>query len=147
VLAKLSEQQKALVFVAALAVAIALLYASIQVAQPGPVASRHVARVSLVVDAGAWRIEYAAATTTNNTVFGLLLEASHRIGFSVQYIRYAIPDGVYVTGINGTMNGRDGRYWQYWVNGVYGDVAADHKEIRDGDAVLWRFTAPQEGSP
>jgi len=32
------------------------------------------------------------------------------------------------------------------LNGVYGDVAADHKEIRDGDAVLWRFTAPQEGS-
>ena len=90
-------------------------------------------------------ITYRPNATSNNTVFGLLLEASRALGFSVRYAVYEIPNGVLVTAINGSANGDGGRYWQYWVNGVYGAVSADHGALHDNDVVMWEFTLSQEG--
>jgi len=83
--------------------------------------------------------------TTNNTAFAILREASVALGFSLTYVPYEIPKGVFVTGINGSANGDGGRYWQYWVDGTYGTVAADHQALRDGAVVLWTFSIPSGG--
>lgn len=143
----LSERLQAVVFVVVLAAAIGGLYAYIQLTMPPPVTPRGIVRASLLVDGGAWTISYGPVDTANGTAYGLLIEASAKLGFPVQAIHYSIPDAVFVTSINGTTNGQDGRYWQYWVNGVYPGVGADHFALSDGGAVLWRFTTDQGGAP
>ena len=35
--------------------------------------------------------------------------------------------------------GSGGKYWQYEVNGVVGNIAADKYKLRDGDEVIWRL--------
>ena len=142
---RLSERAQAVAFVALLVAAIAGLYATAQVMQPAavPVVAVHSPRLEIA--GSGWTIQYAPNRTTNNTAFGLLMEASAVLAFPVQYQMYEIPKGVFVLGINGSTNGDGGRYWQYWVNGVYGVVAADHQGLRDGDSVTWRYLVPQEG--
>jgi hypothetical protein len=142
---RLSERLQAVVFVAILTAAIAGLYATAQLLQPDPVTRSEVLSVRLDVQGSGWSIPYRPEATTNNTVFHLLLEASVRLGFSVDYVHYEIPEGIFVLGINGSTNGDGGRYWQYWVNSVYGTVAADHRALGDGDAVQWRYAVPEEG--
>jgi hypothetical protein len=146
VVRKLSERTQAIVFVVVLGVAIAGLYGWIQVSQPPPVRAAGVSGVGLVVDGPGWTIHYGPVTTTNNTAFGVLLEAARRVGFSLHWVNYTLPAGVFVISINGSANGQGGEFWQFWVNGVYGDAAADHAPLSDGATVTWRFTSDQGGT-
>ena len=142
---RLSERQQAVLFAAVLLTAIGGLYAMTQLLQPAPVQVRIVGSPTLDVRGEGWSIRYEPASTINNTAFGILSEASARLGFPLTYATFQIPQGVFVTAINGSVKGEGGRYWQYWVNGVYGDVAADHKPLHDDDVVLWSFSASQDG--
>ncbi len=47
--------------------------------------------------------------------------------------------GVLVTAIGGLVNGTDGKYWQYQVDGETPMVGADQYELADGKTVLWEF--------
>jgi len=141
----LSERRQAALFTAVLVVAIAGLYAGTQLLQPAPVGAYFVHRAQLDIEGVSWSIHYTPAVTANNTAFGILVEASVHFGFSLGYVPYEIPKGFFVTMINGSTNGDGGRYWQYWVNGAYANLAADHLALHDHDAVLWKFTASQEG--
>ena len=47
--------------------------------------------------------------------------------------------GVFIESVDGIKNGDDGKYWQYYINDVLGDVAADKKVLENGDIVEWRF--------
>jgi hypothetical protein len=141
---KASERVQAVAFVAVLVVVIAGLYAAVLRLQPASVRSAMVRDARLDIAGSGWSVRYRAVSTTNNTAFAILIEASHERGFSVTFVRYEIPAGVFVTGINGSLNGEAGRYWQYWVNGIYGRVASDHQALQDGDTVLWSYTSPQE---
>lgn len=144
-LPRLTDRFQAIVFVGLLIAAIAGLYGLTQVLQPSAVQGAVVEQVHLEVTAPGWTIRYDPPATANNTAFGLLLEASAKLGFPVRFSVYKIPQGVLVTEINGSRNGQDQRYWQYWVDGAYGSVAADHMALRNDDRVLWRFTASLEG--
>lgn len=143
---RLGERRLAVVFAAILIAAIGGLYATVQFLQPAPVTSSEVRSVRLDIDGSDWQTHYESDLTTNNTAFALLREASERLDFSVNVVYYQVPRGVFVLGINGTLNGAGGRYWQYWVNDDYGAVAADHHRLRDGDSVRWRFIESQEGA-
>lgn len=136
----LSERQKAILFAAVLIPAIGGLYATTQLIQPAPVQATTVDFVRLDIGGDGWSIHYGPTNTTNNTAFGLLLEASKALSFSVRWSNWTWPAGVLVTAINGAANGLDDRFWQYWVNGRCGNVAADREAIRSGDEVLWNFT-------
>jgi len=142
---RLSERQQAIAFAAILIAAIAGLYATTQLLQPVPVRASAVHLVRLVVEGDGWSIQYAPLNTENNTAFGLLLEASAKLAFPVAYVWYQIPQGVFVTAINGSVNGEGSRYWLYQVNGVYPNLAADHQALHDDDVVRWSFSAAQEG--
>ncbi len=141
---KLSERAQAFVFASILIASVAGLYAAAQSLQPPPVRAYTVSSPYLDIEGSGWRVDYRPSSTANNTVFLLLLEASAALQFSVYYQFYQLPQGVFVIAINGTANGQGG-YWQYWVDGVYGDVAADHRALHDHDVVLWNFTVSQGG--
>lgn len=139
------ERRWAVVFAVALVLSVGGLYGYIRSSQPAAVAPRGPVVVTLAIEEVGWTLHYGPVSTTNNTVFGLLREASERMHFEVRYVTYTIPEGVLVTSINGTANGSGGRFWQYWVDGHYGDRAADRREITDGASVVWTFTIPQGG--
>ncbi len=140
---KLPERTQAVLFLVVLCVAIAGLYGWIEASQPRPVQAESVSGVSLVVEGPNWTIRYAPGTTTNNTAFGLLLEAARHLPFPLTWMNYTIPSGVFVTSINGTPNGQGGMSWQYWVSGTYGNEAASLYPLHNGDTDTWRFTADQ----
>ena len=142
---RLSERQKALVFAVALIAGVASLYGYLQgtMARPAPTGGTVVA--SLVVEGPGWTIAYGNATVPNATAFAILAQAGRALGFDVRSIAYVSPPGVFVTGINGTMNGQGGSFWQYWINGAFGTVASDRAPLHTGDLVLWRF-APSQGA-
>lgn len=143
---RLTETQQAVVFVVVLAVAIAAVYGAIRSSERPAVVAKGVVRASLVVEGDGWTIEYRDVGTLNNTAFGILMEAGDRLGFRVEWIPYSFPPGAFVTAINGTVNGKGDRWWQYWVNGEYGTIASDRKEIFDGDLVEWKFLVSMEAS-
>ncbi len=98
--------------------------------------------VSLKISGDGWTVDYMDVETLNNTVFSFLTECSKEVGFNVDYTEWQGYDAVFVNSINGTHNGENGMWWQYYVNGEYGDLGADRKEIFDGDLVEWRFEEP-----
>ncbi len=141
----MNERRQAILFAVLLIPAIASLYAATQLIQPAAVQPSLVHAVHLEVTGDGWTISFDAIVTANNSVFSLLLEATDTLGFPVAYVPYQIPRGMFVTAINGSVNGEGGRYWQYWVSGAYGDVAADLKALHDHDTVLWMFVSSVEG--
>lgn len=140
---KLSEPAQAVVFLIVLCTAIAGLYGWAQASQPRPVAASTVSGVSLTIEGVNWTIRYGPVATTNNTAFGILIEASHALGFPVMSQVYSFPSGEFVLSINGSSNVPGGLGWQFWVSGVYGDRASDLYALHNGDAVLWRYTTDQ----
>lgn len=76
---------------------------------------------------------------SSQTVFDALKELSNGgKAFELKYNNnYSF--GVFVESIGGIKNGDGGKYWQYYVNGKLGEVAADKKEVKAGDKVEWRF--------
>ena len=54
----------------------------------------------------------------------------------------------FVTSIDGAENNPSaGRWWQYWVNGDLGGVAANLYNLDDSDTVLWEMTESAFGTP
>lgn len=100
--------------------------------------------VSIRILDGNWIIEYLDVQTFNNTVYKLLLECSNRYNFSVSQTYWPGYDSVFINSINGTENGENSMWWQYYVNDVYGEIGCDKKEIFDGDLVEWRFEDPRQ---
>lgn len=98
--------------------------------------------VSLRIIGGGWVIDYLDVHTPNNTVYKLLLECGNRYNFSVSYTHWSGYNSIFINSINGTENGENDMWWQYYVNDVYGEVGCDRKEIFDGDSVEWRFEEP-----
>lgn len=47
--------------------------------------------------------------------------------------------GILVTAMGGLVNGTDGNYWQYQVDGTAPMVGADAFELQDGQTVVWEF--------
>jgi hypothetical protein len=79
-------------------------------------------------------------TKTNdlNTVFDFLKKVSETDKVELKYNNnYSF--GVFIESIADIKNGDNGKYWQYYINNVLGDVAADKKEVKAGDKVEWRF--------
>lgn len=94
---------------------------------------------SKVASQDSVKIEYAAgANLADQNVFDALLNLSKKENFEVKYNTNS-KYGVFIESIHGVKNGDDGKYWQYYVNGTLGDVAADKKELKAGDKVEWRF--------
>ncbi len=99
-------------------------------------------RFEYIIDKGVgdklYYTRYLAAPNEKQTVFDALKTLSKENNFELKYNNnYSF--GVFVESIEGVKNGNQGKYWQYYINGKLGEVAADKKEIKAGDKVEWKF--------
>ncbi len=75
---------------------------------------------------------------SNLNVFTVLKELAEKNKFDISY-NYDFPKlGVLIDSIGG-IKGDSEKYWQYYINGALGQVAADKQELKAGDKVEWRF--------
>jgi len=96
-------------------------------------------KVTYVIDKGEENISsYQVIPLKDSTVFSLLEELARINNFEVESKIYQ-GMGVFIESIAGIKNGTNNKYWQYWVNDELPMVAADKKEIKEGDRVEWRF--------
>jgi hypothetical protein len=101
-------------------------------------------RVSVMFDSGDGRVvSYSAVPLSNPpTVSQTLvwLRDNNKIKLEVQ----DYPDvGLFVKKINDKQNGQDNKYWQYWVNNTFAQIASDKFLLSNGDVVEWKFIAEQ----
>ena len=141
-----SERVKAAVFTAVIVVSAIGLIVGAQEFRPTPPALTHGIPASITIEGPGWTINYASNETLNNTVFLFLLEAARSQHFAVVWSNWSPPyTAVFVEAIHSARNGEDGRWWVFWVDGVYSNTAADLTILRGGESILWRFTTPQGG--
>jgi hypothetical protein len=135
---------QAMIFIIILAIAIVGLWFLAQSIQDnnGVESIQEPITISMWIITDEWNIEYLDVSTTNNTVFKLLIECSTVYNFPVTSTYWQGYESVFVNSINGTQNGEGDMWWQYYVNDSYGEIGCDRKEIFDGDLVKWRFEEP-----
>lgn len=81
--------------------------------------------------------EYQVDVSHEETVFSLLQKLAELENFEIDFVNHDF--GVFVESINGFKSGQNNKYWQYWVNDEFSEVAADRKEVKTGDRVEWKF--------
>ena len=87
--------------------------------------------------------QYELEVFQNSTVFSLLEELAEKENLIIESSSY--PEmGVFVESIDGLKGGADNKWWQYWINEVLGEVAADKKEAKAEDVIEWKFEVPLE---
>lgn len=96
------------------------------------------------VDAITLTIEGVYEATTTPIESGeTVLELLTRLDATNPDLSLATEDygdmGVLVTAMGGLVNGTDGKYWQYQVDGETPMIGADQYELADGKTVLWEF--------
>ena len=91
---------------------------------------------SIMVDTGAELLGFSELSVAEgDTVWSLLERTAAASGeLSVTATDYG-DLGILIGNINGYENGADKKYWQYWVNNEYADVAADKYVLEEGDVI------------
>lgn len=98
-----------------------------------------VENVSMKIDAPTWTMSYMNVTTKNVTVADFLYECANQYNFTVKAKYYQSYDSLFIEAINGTENGDDGKYWQYYVNNEFAEVGCSDYFLSDNDVVEWQF--------
>ena len=101
-----------------------------------------VENVSMKIYGQNWTISYTNITTANTTVYALLLECASHYDFAVKATYWGSYDSILIDSINGTENGENGHYWQYYVNGTLANVGCDKYVLHNNDVVEWKFEQP-----
>ena len=99
--------------------------------------------VRFVIKGDSWTITDNLVAYPGDTAFSLLKRSSEKNGFTIEAIYYAQFDSTMVNSINNALRGTNGKYWQYYVNGVCPMVGADKYLVSNGDIVTWSFEVTQ----
>ena len=98
--------------------------------------------VSMRIITPHWSLEYLGRDTTNIMVADFLDECAAALNVSVQKEYWTGYNSYFISGIHGVVNGHEGRYWQYYVNGQFSMVGCSQYILHDNDMVEWRFEQP-----
>ena len=98
--------------------------------------------VTLIIDYGNNQTTSYQVQTKNATVYSVLMQAAKTYHFPVNATYHKEYQSHYITMINSIEEGQNGNYWQYYINGKYGLVGADHQIVSNNDLIEWKFTKP-----
>lgn len=95
--------------------------------------------VTMIITGNGYTNEYNIIAYNDDTVFSLLERISSKNDFSFEYTYYEQFDSILIDSINNVVNGEDGKYWQYYINGEIPMIGADKYKVSNGDYVEWIF--------
>lgn len=99
--------------------------------------------VTVLIDDGQQIKSFKAGTLAEKqSVLDSLLFVTQENKFKFDYDSSSSM-GAFIKQIGSEINGQDGKYWQYWVNGSQPMVAADKFMLKGGETVLWTFRKSQ----
>ena len=94
--------------------------------------------VFLEIDDGDGEIKKITAKLTKGmTAVKLLEDKTIEMGLNLRTRTYST--GALIEAIGDKENGKDGKYWLYYVNGEMPQVSADKKELSPDDKVEFKF--------
>lgn len=111
--------------------------------------SSKIINVTLIIDYGDGRVDEFKVNinSKNATVYSVLMKAANEHGFDVDADYYPNFKSHYIKSINQTEEDpKTNKFWQYYVNGVYGKVGADLMKVNDGDIIEWKYEEPRIGN-
>lgn len=130
-------------FFVGLVLVVSIGFAAWSVTEPQR-ASENSATISPSLNVAVRILDDGPVATASGLTAGSVLEAlqavAARNNLVVRTKQYDF--GVLVEQIGDRANTND-RAWIYFVNSVSGDVAADKKELNDGDVVEWKYIRPE----
>jgi len=95
-------------------------------------------KVSLIIDFGSGEIRRREVEFKEEmTVFDLLQKGAEEQGLVLETRNYSL--GVFIETIGNKKNGSDNKYWTYYVNDKFAQVAGDKVKLKAGDKVKWKF--------
>ena len=90
-----------------------------------------------------WTVNYTSINTINITVSDLLFEWAEEANITIERDFFSGYESYLITGINGSVNGENELYWQFYVNGEYSTLGSSNFYLKNNDVVEWRFeTSP-----
>ncbi|MFH1013045.1 MAG: DUF4430 domain-containing protein [Thermoplasmatota archaeon] len=95
--------------------------------------------VTVIIQGNDWTFTDTICVTEETTVLWLLSDVSDRHGIEVETTYYESFDATIVTSISDDVNGYDGHYWQYSVNGKIPIHSCDTCTVSNGDVIIWSF--------
>ncbi len=93
---------------------------------------------SLIINFGNESWNFNITLNNSATVYSLLMKGAEENNFTVSTTYYPQYQSYFINSIAGVKNG-NGKYWQYWINGKYGEVSANLQKLENGDVVEWKF--------
>ena len=93
----------------------------------------------VIFDFGNETIMSYTISTPNATVYGCLLEAATLGNLNVKTTYYPSFDSILIDAIGGATGGEGNKYWQYYLNGIYGTIGIDKQVVHEGDHIEWKF--------
>jgi len=98
---------------------------------------------TLIIDYGDNQVDTYNLKVENATVYSLLIQASNINGFEVGAEYYDNYQSHYIYSINNVVEGKDNKFWQYYINGEYGTVGADLQILKNNDTLKWKYQEPK----
>jgi hypothetical protein len=97
---------------------------------------------TLIIDYGNNDIETYNLKISNATVYSALIQASNQYDFDVETYYYDNYQSHYIYSIKNVVEGKNNKFWQYYINGEYGIVGADLQVLKNADIVEWKYQEP-----
>ena len=95
-------------------------------------------KATLVIDDGTGKPQSFELQIKQDTkAFDLFKEACDKAGLKLDYSESSM--GVLINAIGDKVNGQEGKYWLFYVNGEMASVAADKQEVKAGDKIEFKF--------
>lgn len=96
--------------------------------------------LTIQIRGSSWSITDQIILTEKQTVLETLTLLSEKHDFSVESTFNPTFDATLITAINNDVNGENGYYWQFTVNGDAPVTGADNTIVGNGDVVSWHFS-------
>ena len=98
---------------------------------------------TLIIDYGNNNVDTYTLILSNATVYSALIQASNQYGFEVEAEYYDNYQSHYINSISNVKEGKDNKFWQYYLNNEYGTVGSDLQPLKDNDIVEWKYQEPK----
>lgn len=96
--------------------------------------------VTITLEGSSWQITDQLILTEEQSVHDVLTLFADTHGITVESYFDETYQATMITEINNDINGENGHYWQYLVNGKAPMTGADNTFVSNGDVITWHYS-------